>query len=49
VQLNTFESSAQTAETKALHALWFLLCSTFQRCYWVKNLSASVAVGYTST
>jgi len=34
---NTFESSAQTAERKALHALWFLLYSTFQRCYCVKK------------
>jgi len=37
---NTFESSAQTAERKALqlYALWFLAYSTFQRCYCVKEV-----------
>jgi len=35
---NTLESSAQTAERKALHALCFLLFCTFQRCYCVKEV-----------
>jgi len=45
----TFESSTQIAETKALHALWFLLCSTFHCCHWVKDLSTSVVVVCRST
>jgi len=35
---NTSEPSTQTAERKALHALWFLLYGTFQRCYYVKEV-----------
>ena len=47
---NTFESSAESAERKVFHALWFLLYRTHQSCYLCEiSLTARVVVVRTST